>query len=77
MDKPVIRLDSIEADRLYTQVELCSLLGRSKAWAERARWQRVGPPFIRIGRTPMYAGRDLRRWIESGLVATIDAKAAA
>jgi hypothetical protein len=69
-----IHLDAIQADRLYSQAEMCALVGRSAAWAERCRWSRSGPAYLRVGRTPFYRGNDLRAWIEG---TRIDPQAAA
>lgn len=50
---------------LLTQEELCSYLGKSKAWAERARLEGNGPPYVKLGRTPRYRLSELEDWIDS------------
>jgi predicted DNA-binding transcriptional regulator AlpA len=52
-------------DRLLTQSELCALLGKSPAWAERARWDKSGPAFLKVGRSVAYRAGDVLEWIEA------------
>lgn len=59
-----------DPDRLLRQVELCTLLGKSKAWAERHRWAKTGPAFHKIGRSVAYQSRDVLAWLERRRVET-------
>ena len=56
---------TIDPDTIYTQEELCHFLGKSKYWAERARWAGTGPKFVKVGRTPKYTGKNILAWLES------------
>lgn len=49
---------------LITQSELCQILNKSHAWAERGRLEGYGPPYYRIGRSIRYALPDVREWME-------------
>jgi predicted DNA-binding transcriptional regulator AlpA len=49
--------------KLLTERELCEYLGKSKAWAQRARVEGNGPPFVKIGRTPKYPADTLEKWV--------------
>ncbi|MHB8255868.1 MAG: helix-turn-helix transcriptional regulator [Acidiferrobacterales bacterium] len=62
-----------DPDRLLTQAELCAVLKKSGAWAERARWARIGPPYLKIGRSVAYRGGDVLEWVESHRVKTENA----
>lgn len=53
----------IEFPTLLTQQELCTYLGKSEAWAERARLEGSGPPFIKIGRAVRYSAADVLGWL--------------
>lgn len=59
--------------RLLTQAELCGLLSKSAAWAERHRWARTGVRYLRVGRTPMYRAQDVLNYLDQR---TVDTKAA-
>ncbi len=58
-------LSAIEPDALYTQTELAPVLRKSLAWFERSRWAGTGPAFIKVGRQPLYRGRDVLAWLDS------------
>lgn len=49
---------------LMTQRDLAAYLGKSTAWAERARWAGNGPKFIKLGRHVRYRASDVLDWIE-------------
>lgn len=49
---------------LHTQDESASILRKSKAWLERARWAGTGPRYTRIGRTIYYTDDDLAAYID-------------
>jgi hypothetical protein len=49
--------------KLLTEDEVCDYLGKSNAWAQRARVEGNGPPFVKIGRTPMYPADGLGKWV--------------
>ena len=58
-------------DALLTTDELVSWLGVSRVWAEIARTQNYGPPFIRLGkRYVRYRFGDVRLWLKSRSVAS-------
>ena len=66
-----------DANKIYTQSEVAEALGKSEAWAERARWNGSGPKFLKLGRRVVYRGSDLLLWIESRVrVSTADRGAA-
>ena len=48
--------------KLLSENELCEYLGKSRAWAQRARMEGNGPPFVKIGRTPKYPADSLVQW---------------
>ncbi len=56
---------TVTLPRLMDQRELCSYIGKSTAWAERARWSGDGPKFIKLGRHIRYRATDIAEWIES------------
>lgn len=49
--------------RLLTESELCDYLKKSQAWAQRARLEGNGPPFVKVGRTPMYPAVKVETWL--------------
>lgn len=55
--------NKIMLPRLLTEEELCLYLKKSQAWAQRARLEGNGPPFVKIGRTPMYSAIKVEHWI--------------
>jgi predicted DNA-binding transcriptional regulator AlpA len=59
------QMDEQHTVTLMDQRELCSYIGKSTAWAERARWTGEGPKFIKIGRHVRYRAIDIAEWIES------------
>jgi hypothetical protein len=48
-----------------TEKELAIEIGRSVRHIKRWRTQGLGPPFCRIGRTPVYRVEAVRDWIRS------------
>ena len=52
---------------LLSQKELCEYIGKSQAWAERARLEGSGPPFLRLGRSIRYRASDVQDWIDAAL----------
>lgn len=59
-----------EANKLYSQAEVATALGKSEAWAERSRWDGSGPKFVKIGRKVAYRGGDILAWLESRVCAS-------
>lgn len=53
---------TIQLPKLLTEHELCEYLGKSRAWAQRARMEGNGPPFVKIGRTPRYPADKVEKW---------------
>lgn len=58
-------LTAIEPDALYTQTELAPILRKSLAWFERSRWAGNGPAYVKVGRQPLYRGRDVLAWLDA------------
>lgn len=48
---------------LMTEDELCSYLGKSKAWAQRARFEGKGPRYVKAGRKPLYPIEFVTEWL--------------
>lgn len=53
--------DSANAELLTTQ-EAADLTKMSTAWYERKRWEGLGPPYYRRGRTVRYVKHELLAW---------------
>jgi predicted DNA-binding transcriptional regulator AlpA len=53
--------------RLLTQGQLAEYLHKSEAWAERARWDGSGPPYVKLGRHVRYRAEDVEAWIAGAL----------
>lgn len=56
-----------EMPSLLTQQQVSEYLGKSKAWAERSRWDGSGPRFVKVGKAVRYRAEDVRDWLESNL----------
>lgn len=54
-----------DPDQLLSQPQLCTLLGKSEAWAERGRWAGYGPEYIKIGRSVRYRGAAVLSYLEA------------
>ncbi len=61
-----------DPNRLLTQQEICALLGKSEAWAERHRWAKTGPSYFRVGRRILYQASDVLAWLDRRRVETTD-----
>ena len=46
--------------------ELAAQLGRKPSTVERWRRLRIGPPFVRNGKTPLYHVETAQAWLRSG-----------
>lgn len=57
--------NSVSLPDLITQAELCRILNKSHAWAERGRLEGYGPPYYRIGRSIRYALSDVHAWMNA------------
>ena len=56
-------------DLYLTAEQVCALFGKSReAFADRYR--RVGPPFIKAGKTVLYRRDDVEEWLNAGRVET-------
>lgn len=64
-------------DKLLDQDEAAATLKKSRAWMERARWARNGPPFFKIGKSVHYKAGDLLDFIEGGRVSPANQSQAA
>jgi hypothetical protein len=53
-----------EDDRLLTAQQTAAVLHKSEGTLEDWRRQGTGPPFHRIGRTPVYLVGELKAWIK-------------
>jgi hypothetical protein len=40
---------------------------KSEAWAERARWDGSGTPYVKLGRHVRYRAEDVEAWIAGAL----------
>ena len=58
-------VSAIQPDALYTQTELAPVLRKSLAWFERSRWAGNGPRYVKVGRQPLYRGRDVLDWLDA------------
>jgi hypothetical protein len=48
-----------------TEDELCKHLAKTKAWAQRARFEGTGPPYVKAGRKPLYPVEWVNAWLLS------------
>jgi hypothetical protein len=53
-------------DGYITERELAAQLGRKPSTVERWRRLRIGPPFVRNGKTPIYNVESAQSWLRSG-----------
>jgi predicted DNA-binding transcriptional regulator AlpA len=58
---------TVTLPRLMTQQDLCAYLGKSPAWAERARHFGEGPAFVKLGRHVRYRAEDVEAWVNSNI----------
>jgi hypothetical protein len=49
-----------------TEQELADQLGRKRSTVERWRRLKIGPPFVRNGKTPLYHIESSQAWLRSG-----------
>ncbi len=56
------------SSRRFTDVEAAKYLGISAGTLRRHRWQRTGPPYVKLGARVIYDQAELDRWIESNTV---------
>lgn len=49
--------------KILTEKELCAYLGKSIAWAQRARFEGKGPRFVKAGRKPLYPVEFINEWL--------------
>ncbi len=57
-----IRTDSLDQDKLLTEIQAADLLRMSSRTLQAWRGQGVGPPFIRAGRAIRYRRSDVLSW---------------
>ena len=53
--------------RLFDEKQAAAYLGVSRSWLQKARCQKIGPPFFRLGRGNAlirYRSTELDAWIE-------------
>jgi hypothetical protein len=54
---------TVELPVLLNEDEFCKYVGKSKAWAQRARLEGDGPPYVKVGRTPLYPADKVEAWL--------------
>jgi hypothetical protein len=64
MARPEVTGRRILGDYL-SETELANELRRSVRQVKRWRAQGLGPPYTRIGRTPVYRVESVRAWVQS------------
>jgi len=60
--RPLTNVESFPDLELLTTEEAAGLTKMSVAWFERKRWEGLGPPYYRRGRTVRYVKRELLSW---------------
>ena len=53
------------SEKLLTEIEAAPVLGMSRAWLQRKRWEGGGPPYVKYDRAVRYRSSDLIAWIEA------------
>lgn len=53
-------------DEFLTTKEAAALMRMSPAWFEKCRWQGIGPPYLKCGRSVRYVRRQLLEWWSLG-----------
>ena len=59
----VLQDNFIVLPKVLTEDELCNYLGKSKAWAQRARFEGKGPRYVKAGRKPLYPVDFVNEWL--------------
>ena len=52
-------------DPLLTEIEAAPVLGMSRAWLQRKRWEGGGPLYVKYDRAVRYRSSDLIAWIDA------------
>jgi hypothetical protein len=52
-----------ELPKILNEDELCRYLGKSKAWAQRSRFEGTGPRYVKAGRKPLYPVEFVNDWL--------------
>lgn len=55
--------ESKKLPELMDEKELCGYLGKSIAWAQRARFEGNGPRYVKAGRKPLYPVEFVNDWL--------------
>jgi predicted DNA-binding transcriptional regulator AlpA len=50
--------------KFLKETEVSSLISKSVAWLQRARWEGGGIPYHKIGRSVRYAENEVLEWLE-------------
>ena len=56
--------------KLFSELEVCKIYGLSASWLRRARRERRGPPFLKLGRLIRYHQKDFESYLIECTVAT-------
>lgn len=57
---------------LLTTKQASGIAGLSEAWFARKRWERRGPPYLRIQRSIRYVEAELLQWLSKHRVESPD-----
>jgi len=60
--RPITSVENFPNFELLTTEEAARLTKMSMAWFERKRWEGLGPPYYRRGRSVRYVKHELLRW---------------
>jgi hypothetical protein len=67
-----LTVESFPQVELLTTKEAALLTKMSMAWYERKRWEGLGPPYYRKGRSVRYVKHELLSWWLTGRVSAGD-----
>lgn len=52
-------------DALFDEGCIAAVMGKSRAWAQKARWTGSGPNYLKLGRNVRYRKRDVLAWMNA------------
>jgi|SaaInlStandDraft_6_1057023.scaffolds.fasta_scaffold370122_2 hypothetical protein len=53
---------------MFDEKVLAKVVGKSTYWCQRSRWEKKGPPYVKVGAGVRYQRKDFLGWLDENKV---------
>ena len=66
LEQKEVDIDNLPA--MFDEKVLAKVVGKSTYWCQRSRWEKKGPPYIKVGAGVRYTRKGFLNWFDKNLV---------